>query len=175
MVSFSAMPAGKSEESQRRRSEYLKRWNSDNRAKRLAQARIRNRVAYADPVKREEIKKKLKACAVVRAEAEPMKYWAKQAAKSARQRAAKSGVECSITWSDLETPAFCPVLGVQLDYRREIGRKVCSNSPSVDRIDNSRGYVPGNVAVISWRANSLKKDATAAELRAVLAYVEAQS
>jgi len=41
------------------------------------------------------------------------------------------------------------------------------NSPSLDRIDNSKGYVKGNVIVVSWRYNSLKKDGTPAELVAV--------
>jgi hypothetical protein len=48
----------------------------------------------------------------------------------------------------------------------------CSSSPSVDKFDNDRGYVKGNVNVISNRANVLKNDATVAEMRAVLTYME---
>jgi hypothetical protein len=36
----------------------------------------------------------------------------------------------------------------------------------------SLGYVPGNIRVISMRANRIKTDATADELRAVLRYME---
>jgi hypothetical protein len=45
-------------------------------------------------------------------------------------------------------------------------------SASVDRFDNSKGYTRENVRVISNRANLLKKDADAGELRAVLTYME---
>jgi hypothetical protein len=38
---------------------------------------------------------------------------------------------------------------------------------SLDRIDRSKGYVPGNVRVISLRANLLRKDITHRELRAL--------
>ena len=41
---------------------------------------------------------------------------------------------------------------------------------SLDRADNSRGYVKGNVVVISWRANDLKSNGSADELEAVAAY-----
>jgi hypothetical protein len=42
----------------------------------------------------------------------------------------------------------------------------------LDRIDNSKGYTPSNIQVISWRANRIKADASADELRRVLAYME---
>ena len=38
---------------------------------------------------------------------------------------------------------------------------------------NSKGYVPGNIAVISMRANMIKNNATLAELKAIVAYIEA--
>ena len=40
--------------------------------------------------------------------------------------------------------------------------------PSLDRIDGAKGYVKGNVRVISHRANMLKNDATIEELELVL-------
>ena len=45
------------------------------------------------------------------------------------------------------------------------------NSPSIDRIDPEGGYVPGNVVVISWRANQLKLDGNAHELRLIAEWV----
>lgn len=43
--------------------------------------------------------------------------------------------------------------------------------PTLDRIDNSKGYVKGNVRVVSYRANTLKGDASLAEMQAVLKYM----
>jgi hypothetical protein len=47
------------------------------------------------------------------------------------------------------------------------------NSPSVDRIDNTLGYTPDNVCVISHRANQLKRNASLDELKRIVAYMEA--
>jgi hypothetical protein len=45
------------------------------------------------------------------------------------------------------------------------------NQPSLDRVIPALGYVPGNVRVISFRANRLKQDATAEEVAAILDYI----
>lgn len=89
----------------------------------------------------------------------------------ARGRAKKAGIPCSIYVHDIEWPAHCPVLGVELVYMK-CGGKVRSNSATLDRRTNDLGYVPGNVFVISHRANRLKSDATIAELEAILAYAK---
>lgn len=57
-------------------------------------------------------------------------------------------------------------LGLLLDGSRR------DRKPSLDRVVPSLGYVKGNVRVISFRANRIKSDATADELRAVLSYTE---
>lgn len=51
-------------------------------------------------------------------------------------------------------------------------RKTSANSPSIDRIDNSKGYIPTNIVVISNRANLLKKDATLDELVAIAEFYD---
>ncbi len=81
---------------------------------------------------------------------------------AARSRATRLGREFSITLSDIVIPSHCPVLGVELIERDG------QYSPSLDRIDSSKGYVPGNVRVTSYRANMLKNNATVEELRLVL-------
>jgi hypothetical protein len=82
---------------------------------------------------------------------------------TARQRAKKMGIEFTITWHDVprHMPTVCPWLGIPL---RLSSRRFDDNSPSLDRIDNRLGYVPGNVIIISLRANRIKSDATAEEV-----------
>jgi hypothetical protein len=89
--------------------------------------------------------------------------------RECRRRAKQMNIECTITSNELSIPDICPVLGIPL----AIGTKQLTNaSPSIDRIDNNKGYVKGNVAVISTLANRLKSNASVEQLRAILAYVE---
>jgi hypothetical protein len=83
---------------------------------------------------------------------------------TARRRAKAKGIEFSITPADISVPTHCPVLGIEL--RRGSGG-FNPTSPTIDRIDSSRGYVRGNVVVVSWRANKIKGDATKDELAAL--------
>lgn len=88
--------------------------------------------------------------------------------RSARANAATRGIEFTIELSDLpDLPTHCPVLGLPL----QVGSKGRSdNSPSLDRIDNAKGYVPGNLVIVSWRANRLKGSATVDELQKLAAF-----
>jgi len=70
----------------------------------------------------------------------------------ARKRAASKGLDFAIIREDIVIPATCPALGIALT----IGGKRSASSPSLDRIDPDIGYVPGNIRVISDRANRLK-------------------
>ncbi|HET7111705.1 MAG TPA: hypothetical protein VFI41_12605 [Gemmatimonadales bacterium] len=85
---------------------------------------------------------------------------------TARMRAKRQGVPCTIQESDIVVPATCPVLGIPL--YPSAGGAPGPNSPSLDKIRPDDGYVAGNVRVISHRANILKNSATLAELEAVL-------
>jgi len=82
-----------------------------------------------------------------------------------KSRARKFGIAFNLTIDDIVVPATCPVLGIPLIT----GSADRDQWPSVDRIKPVLGYVKGNVRVISYRANQLKNDATAAELVLVLA------
>lgn len=78
----------------------------------------------------------------------------------AKSRAKQKARDFNIELSDIVIPRVCPVLGTPM------------KRPSLDRIDNTKGYVKDNVRVISHRANTLKNDATAEELRLVAKYIE---
>ena len=83
--------------------------------------------------------------------------------QKARDRARKGGYACTITIADIAIPEFCPLLGIKLSRGTGIGGALPS-SPSLDKIRPGLGYIPGNVWVISKRANRIKNDATVAEL-----------
>ena len=81
---------------------------------------------------------------------------------SSANNAFRKGLEHTIKLTDIPRPEFCCYLGVRLDYRcaAERGSLRSWKAPSIDRIDSSRGYVPGNIQVISDLANRMKSDAT---------------
>lgn len=86
----------------------------------------------------------------------------------ARSRCKKSGIEFSLSEEDISIPEHCPVLGIKLTFGLGKGEghglSVRDTRASLDRIDNSKGYVPENVIVVSYRANRLKSDANVSEL-----------
>jgi hypothetical protein len=88
---------------------------------------------------------------------------------NAKQRAKKSNIEFSLTREDIDIPDACPVFGFPL--KRE-GKETWMFAPSIDRVDNSKGYVKHNIIIVSRRANILKKDATLDELRKLTNYYE---
>ena len=100
--------------------------------------------------------------------------WARAAVSSARQRAKKRQVPfdlCPEYVRSLAVP-LCPALGAPLIYSAQTGGGPLRNSASLDCLVPALGYVPGNVQVLSHKANSIKSDATPEELAAVAAWAE---
>jgi hypothetical protein len=93
----------------------------------------------------------------------------RQMVRAAKWRAQCSGVPFDITEHDVAIPMFCPVLGIHIEQAS--GRQN-PNSPSLDKIIPERGYVRGNVRVVSARANTLKRDGTLEEFKAIVRYLE---
>ena len=82
--------------------------------------------------------------------------------RAAKRRANERGLEFNIEISDINIPELCPILEVPLV-------KGDSNNyeytPSLDRIDNTKGYIKGNIIVMSKKANSMKNSASWEELQ----------
>jgi hypothetical protein len=76
-----------------------------------------------------------------------------------RQNVKKGNIEWSLLPSDIVFPTYCPILGIELDWFTEYRAE---NSPSFRRLDKTKGYVPDNVIICSYRANRLKKEVTIA-------------
>lgn len=81
----------------------------------------------------------------------------------------KKGLDFNLTPEYLKEiyTGVCPVYNVPF----VMFEKTHPNCPTLDRIDASKGYIQGNVAWISFRANRIKYDATPEELRMVLDYI----
>jgi hypothetical protein len=88
---------------------------------------------------------------------------------AAKQRAKRDSLPFNLEIEDLTIPDKCPILGIPIIR----GSKTChDNSPSIDKIVPALGYVKGNIAIISHRANTIKSNANADELRLVADYID---
>ena len=90
-----------------------------------------------------------------------LKNYKKQMLHRTKTRALKKGLEFNLTEEDIIIPEYCILLEIPLI----VGTKgEYENSPSIDRIDNSKGYTKDNIQIISKKANSMKNSATYEEL-----------
>jgi hypothetical protein len=81
----------------------------------------------------------------------------------AKQRCKETGREFNLLVSDIVIPDVCPILGIKLNMNS--GKSgAYRNSPSLDRIDNSKGYTKDNIQVVSQLANAMKCHASNEEL-----------
>ena len=67
-------------------------------------------------------------------------------------------------------PKKCACCGICLDYSTGRGNNVRDKSPSMDRVNNSKGYTLTNVSIICMRCNRLKGFASINEMKMILAY-----
>jgi len=89
---------------------------------------------------------------------------------AAKCRAKRLGIPFTITRDDIVIPSVCPVLGIPIEH--QTGKHQSNNSPSIDRVVPSRGYVKDNIVVVSFRANRIKNDSTTEEMRTIVKFYE---
>ena len=77
--------------------------------------------------------------------------------------AKRRNLEFNLEYTDITLPKYCPILEFELDYSKNISYAI--NTPTVDRINNSKGYIKGNVIVISRLANAMKNEADFDQLK----------
>jgi hypothetical protein len=80
---------------------------------------------------------------------------------TAKHKSKREGIPFNLDKSDLFMPELCPLLGIKLNCDNTI---VSDSSPSLDRIFPDKGYVKGNVWIISNKANTMKNSATVEEI-----------
>lgn len=84
---------------------------------------------------------------------------------SAKSRARSKNIPFNIEIDDITIPEYCPVFNVKMIQKTEY-------APSIDRINSSKGYVKGNISIISLRANLLKNNATLDELKMIVKWLD---
>jgi len=92
---------------------------------------------------------------------------------ASRARAKAKDREHTLTKQDLldlfPKDNKCPVFGFALEWNGEGFRET---SPSIDRIDSSKGYTKENIQIISWKANRIKGYASVEDLEILLSYLK---
>jgi hypothetical protein len=87
---------------------------------------------------------------------------------SKKADAKRKGIPFEITYDYFEALCIrtkvCPVLGLELEYNSGHGKGLQPNLASIDRIDSEKGYVPGNIGILSYAANAFKQQFTKVEL-----------
>lgn len=86
-----------------------------------------------------------------------------------RNRANANGIPFDLTESDVVIPDICPVLGIAIDGLTK------DTQWSFDKLKPEKGYVKGNVFIISMKANRLKNNATVEELEKIIEYIKNNS
>jgi len=132
----------------------VKQWRKENRAKWLETHRAtRSRPEYKEREKKRAIEARRN---------NPLKY----VAQGLQQRARKLGLECNVNTQYLKSiwTDQCPILNVPLFAGVKRGTIPELNLASVDRLDNTKGYIKGNVHFISYRVNNIKSDASFEEI-----------
>ena len=91
----------------------------------------------------------------------------------ARDRAIEKCIDFKLkSYKDLpKVPEYCPILDIPL----YVGTKTSTdNSPTLDRIDNNKGYIKGNIQIISRKANQMKSNATFEDVEMLYKYMKKQ-
>jgi hypothetical protein len=83
---------------------------------------------------------------------------------AAKHRAKLAGIPFNLVEDDIQMPLYCPILGVKLIYGAAGKLNWANNTASLDRINNNKGYVKGNVHIVSSKFNTLKSNLSVDEI-----------
>jgi len=96
-----------------------------------------------------------------------------------RKRAKKRKLDFSLRTKDIRKllSSHCPILGIKyelnktgLKWGNKKGQNNWATSLSVDRIDNNKGYIQGNIILVSSMANAIKNQATPDQIQEVATF-----
>lgn len=153
------MPKKKLNLSDEERKEYFRKyreeWRANNKEKiKMYYEEYKEKLVNGE-IPEEEIEKK-RISSKMASDKERLEFPSKYLHRAAKERAKRNNIEFYLDVEDIIIPTHCPVLGIELSF---MNRGIKDNSPSLDRIDPSKGYIKGNVMVMSFLANSMKRTA----------------
>ena len=98
--------------------------------------------------------------------AKRQREWSKRTIHSrllsrAKDRSKRLGLDCDLELSDIIIPEICPLLEIPFKYGSQ---KDKWHTYSIDRIDNTKGYIKGNIQIITYLANTMKSSASKKQL-----------
>lgn len=151
---------------------YSKKWKRMNSARYAPRRRESYRLRHAE--ERVRVRKN-------KEEEEPFRERARRIRRGMQNSVKKRGIRFDKEFFTtvhlvqmLKDASFCPCCGTKFEISDfDIDHK--NQRPTADRIDNTKGYIEGNVAIICWRCNSVKGDATLLEVRCVVNWMEGKS
>tara|TARA_B110000977_G_scaffold174294_1_gene228037 strand:- start:45 stop:509 length:465 start_codon:yes stop_codon:yes gene_type:complete len=139
---------------------YNKNWYIKNKEKSNAACK-----AYYEANKESIHKKAIEYSREYRAD--PLTFFTRCVPHYKRQAKLK-GCEFNLTKEYLESifplNNLCPILKIKMSKSMQ-RHNLFYSSASLDRIDNLKGYIKGNVHFISRKANTMKSDASITELK----------
>lgn len=139
--------------------------SNEKRKAQVKAASKRNRALNKDrnnQLKRESYpknKERLKSKSIAADHANQEQYMLRALKSKAKFR----NLDFNLTIEDIVLPEECPVFKTPLVFGRGT-QKHLPNAYSVDRIDPSKGYIKGNIQIISDLANRMKNNATLEQL-----------
>lgn len=151
-------------------NEYSRGWKQENR-ERLAPIRRRQYAERYGVIQREKER--------IRKAQHPLRVRCQLLRGGMRDRARKLGLDFDSTFFTVAylmqivgDKPYCECCSKRLDISFKSDGSPNNDSPSMDRVVGSKGYVRGNVALLCWRCNNLKRDATSGELRQIASWMD---
>jgi len=151
-------------------------WNKNNPNKLKAQKQRWNQQDRVKQSKRESYQSNRETIlAKLKQQRTGKEGYLKTMLRSAKSRAKENSLEFNIDLQYLQSIAtdHCPVDGLPFDWDRqlEVDKFLPLATPSLDRIDSSKGYVKGNVKIIGWKWNAKKSNMNLDDLLLLVEYV----
>jgi hypothetical protein len=151
-------------------------WEKNNPDKLKAQKQRRNQQDRVKQSKRESYQSNREIIlAKLKQQRTGKEGYLKTMLRGAKSRAKKNNLEFDIDLQYLQSVAtdYCPVDGLPFDWERrlETNKSLPLATPSLDRIDSSKGYVKGNVKIIGWKWNAKKSNMNLDDLLLLVEYV----